>query len=144
MKNFGRANYFMFLTLNKKEKKIVSRYIKKNPHKEKLVKAGLAAVNFIVKEKCDSIITGEVGEISFHTLRDNLIDIYKAKGKAVGFNIDNFLKDKLENVTEPKRVEDKEEETIKKTVHKNYIQKGRFRRGRTSRWKKKDRLIKIK
>jgi len=136
MKNFGRANYFMFLTVNKKERKVAFRYVKENPHKEKLVKAGLAVVNFIVKEKVDALIAGEVGEISFHTLRDNLIDIYKAKGKTVGANIDNLLKNKLGRITEPKKVEDEKQVISKKTVQKETIQRGRFRRGRGRRWQR--------
>ena len=135
MENFGRANYFMFITLNKKERKIISRYVKKNPHKEKLVKAGLAAVNFIVKEKVYSLIAGDVGEISFHTLRDNLIDIYRAKGKTVGINVNNFLKNRMEHISEPKKVKEEKQTTPKKTIQEKVIQIGRrrFRGGRSQK-----------
>jgi cation diffusion facilitator family transporter len=136
MKNFGRANYFMFLTVNKKDNRVVSSYVKENPHKEKSVKAGLEAVKFIAKEKVDAIIAGDVGEISFHTLKDNLIYIYRAKGKTVGVNIDNFLKNKLENITEPKKLDYKEQTIYKKTAQKRPLQGGRFRRGRNRRWRK--------
>ncbi len=135
MKNFGRANYFMFLILNKKERKIVSRYVKENPHKEKLVKAGLAAAKFVVKEKIDILITKDVGEISFHTLRDNLVDIYKAEGEKVGIVVDSFLKNKLKLITEPS----KESEVVVKREISEIREDRRFksgRRGRGPRWRR--------
>jgi len=103
--HFGRANYFIFVTVNKKEEKIKSFYVKDNPYKEKSAKAGYFAANFVVKEKIDVLITKEVGGISFHTLRDNLVDIYKAKGKNVKEVVNNFIKDKLELLTEPTKEE---------------------------------------
>lgn len=51
------------------------------------------------------LITKEVGEISFHTLRDNLIDIYKAEGKTVKEVIENFVKGKLEILNKPTKEE---------------------------------------
>jgi len=103
--HFGRANYFIFVTVNKKEEKIGSFYIRNNPYKKKSAKAGYFAADFIVKEKIDVLITKEIGGISFHTLRDNLVDIYKAKGKNVKEVVNNFIKDKLELLTEPTKEE---------------------------------------
>ncbi len=103
--HFGRANYFIFVTVNKKEEKIESFYIKNNPYKEKSAKAGYFAANFVIKEKIDILITKEIGGISFHTLRDNLIDVYKVKGKNVKDVVNNFIKDKLELLTEPTKKE---------------------------------------
>jgi len=133
MDKFGRSNYFIFITVNKKDKKVKSTYIKENPYRKKLVKAGLAATKFIVKEKIDILITKDVGEISFHTLRDNLVDIYKAEGKKVGVVVDNLLKGKLKHIKEPS--EDKLEEVVKKEISKK--REGEFRgrrRGRGPRW----------
>ena len=73
--------------------------------KKKSAKAGYFAADFIVKEKIDVLITKEIGGISFHTLRDNLVDIYKAKGKNVKEVVNNFIKDKLELLTEPTKEE---------------------------------------
>ena len=82
-----------------------STYVKENPYKEKMVRAGFAAVNFIVKEKIDALITREIGGISFHTLRDHLVDIYKIKGKNVREAVDNFVNNKLEHLTKPTKEE---------------------------------------
>jgi cation diffusion facilitator family transporter len=103
--HFGKANYFIFVIVNKREEKIESFYTKNNPHKEKLAKAGYFAANFVVKEKIDILITKEIGGISFHTLRDNLVDIYKARGKNIKEVIDNFMKGKLELLTRPTKEE---------------------------------------
>ncbi|MBU4284362.1 MAG: cation diffusion facilitator family transporter, partial [Nanoarchaeota archaeon] len=77
--HFGRADNFIFIDID--NKKIKSFYVKKNPFKEKKVSAGLSAVNFVIKEKVNLLTTQEMGDISFHTLRDNLVDIYKTKGQ---------------------------------------------------------------
>lgn len=106
MEQFGRANYFIFVTIDKKKGKVESTYVKENPYKEKLVRAGFAAVNFIVKEKHDILITSEIGGISFHTLRDHLVDIYKIKGKNVREAVDNFVNNKLERLTKPTKEEE--------------------------------------
>jgi cation diffusion facilitator family transporter len=103
--HFGRANYFIFVTVNKKEGKIGSFYIKNNPYKEKSAKAGYFVANLMIKEKIDVLITKEIGGISFHTLRDNLVDVYKIKGKNIKEVVNNFIKDKLELLTEPTKEE---------------------------------------
>ena len=105
---FGRVNYFIFVTVDKKSEKIESEYIKENPHKEKSVRAGFYATNFIVKENIDVLITKEMGGISFHALRDNLVDIYRADGKNVKEVIDKFIKNKLERLSEPTKEPEEE------------------------------------
>jgi cation diffusion facilitator family transporter len=99
--HFGRADNFIFIDIDNKE--IKSFYIKKNPFKEKKVRAGLSAVNFVIKEKVNLLITQEMGDISFHTLRDNLVDIYKTNGKTVKVVINNLINNKLEKLNKPTR-----------------------------------------
>lgn len=107
--HFGRADNFIFLYLNRKNKKIKDFYVKPNPHKQDIVKAGLSVSKFLLKERVDVVITKEMGEISFHTLRDNLIEIYKAQGDRVGDVVRNFLEERLEPLEKPTR---KEEEKV--------------------------------
>ena len=109
MEHFGRANYFLFAKLDRESKRIKGFYVKANPFKLERVKAGLSTAKFLTKEKVDVLITKEIGEISFHTLRDNLIEIYKAEGKTARDAIKNFLEGKLSRIEEPTR---KEAETI--------------------------------
>ncbi len=99
--HFGRADNFIFVNID--GKKIKSFYVNKNPFKEKKVRAGLSAVNFVIKEKVNLLITQQMGDISFHTLRDNLVDIYKTKGKTVKNVLENLIKNKLEKLEKPTR-----------------------------------------
>ncbi len=108
MEKFGRSNYFIFINLNKKEGKIKSVYVKENPYKEKLTKAGFSLVKFLIKEKIDILITKEIGGISFHTLRDNLIEIYKAEGKTVKEIINNLIQNNLKYLDKPTKEEEEE------------------------------------
>ncbi len=83
-------------------KKIKSHYFKENEYKKKKVRAGLFFIqNIILKERVDGVITRQIGAISFHTLRDDLIDIYLAKKDTVEKNIDDFINDKLKRLTKP-------------------------------------------
>jgi cation diffusion facilitator family transporter len=98
--HFARANYFIFIELD--GKKIKSYYFKDNKYKKKKVRAGLFSIeNIILKEEVDLLITRQIGAISFHTLRDHLIDVYLAKKDTVGKSVDDFLKDRLNRLTEP-------------------------------------------
>jgi len=127
---FGRANYFIFVTIDKTKGKVKSMYTKLNPHRNEPIKAGFATVNFIVKEKIDVLITKEMGDISFHTLRDHLVDIYKAKGKTVEEVVDNFMNEKLERLVEPT----KKEKIIEKP-EQVVIRRKRFGWGRGPWWR---------
>ena len=99
MDHFGRTDYFMFIETDKKS--INNFYFKENPYKKKKIRTGLDVVDFLLKEKVDVVITKEIGEISVNKLRDNLIDIYKAKGKNCGEIANNFLEGKLVQMKKP-------------------------------------------
>ena len=91
--HFGRAPFFLFINLKGKE--IKGRYFLGNPYKDRPVRAGLAVSKLIAKQKTETLITREIGEISFHILRDNLIDVYQTKGEIAGRVIDQFVKGEL-------------------------------------------------
>jgi len=98
--HFARANYFIFMRLD--GKKIKSHYFIENKYKKKKVRAGLFFIeNIILKEKVDVVITRQMGAISFHTLRDHLIDVYLAKKDTVKKNFNAFIDDKLKRLTKP-------------------------------------------
>ena len=101
MNHFGRTNHFMFVTL--KENEVQSIYVKDNPHKLKKVRAGLSAAHEVLKEKVDVLITRQIGEISIHSLRDHLVDVYLTRRKSVRNAIDDFTNNKLERLLEPTR-----------------------------------------
>lgn len=96
---FGRAKKFMFVELRKNQ--IKNFYFKDNPYREKEIRAGLEASKFVVKEKIDSIITKEMGPISLHTLRDNIVDVYQGIDGNVKGLLEKFLAGKLKILKEP-------------------------------------------
>jgi len=99
--HFGRAKYFIFLQLNKG--KIEDFYIKENIYSDDKVRAGLKTSNFVIKEKVDLVITNQMGPISFHTLRDNIVDIYKNSNYSIKDVISDFSNGKLEFLKKPTR-----------------------------------------
>jgi len=99
---FARANKFIFIELD--NNKIKDFYIKNNPYKEKQVRAGLNVSAFAIEEKIDSIITKEMGPIAFHTLRDNIVDIYTGLDGNVKDIIKRFNQGKLKSLKQPTRV----------------------------------------
>ena len=135
MDHFGRANYFIFIILNKKTNKIESNYIKENPYKKEAVRAGFKAADFITKEKIDALVTHELGGISFNTLRNNLVDVYKVKGETVNKVVENYAKNKLKLLKGPtkelgelSKAKDKEE--LKEKPLEKERKEERVRRGR--------------
>ncbi|RLJ00130.1 MAG: hypothetical protein DRP03_01650 [Candidatus Aenigmatarchaeota archaeon] len=98
-KFFGRSKFFLFVTTDKKN--ISGFYSKRNPFSEKQIRAGLATAHFLIKENVDVLVTKEIGEISFHTLRDHLVDIYKIKGETAGEVVNNFLNNNLIRLKKP-------------------------------------------
>ena len=99
--HFGRASEFFFAEIEGKE--IKNHYFRSNPYREKEIRAGLEASSFVIKEKIDAIITKEMGPISFHTLRDNIVDVIEGKGGNVKKLIEDFSEGKLGFLEEPTR-----------------------------------------
>lgn len=97
--NFGRASHFLFIEMDGNV--IVNAYIKKNPYVTLKSKAGLAAVKKLSKENIDAVILQSIGEISFHVMRDKLIDIYKTQGKTAKRVIQNLIKGELKILERP-------------------------------------------
>jgi len=102
--HFGRAENLMFIEL--KGKKLENFYYKKNPYILKEVRAGLNLVKDTVKENPDVLITKQVGRISFHSLRDNLIELLHTEDNVVKDALDNYFKGKLKHLEEPTKEKD--------------------------------------
>jgi cation diffusion facilitator family transporter len=98
---FARASKFIFAELD--NNKVKDFYIKNNPYKQKKVRAGLNVSDFVMEEKIDSIITKEMGPIAFHTLRDNIVDIYTGSDGKVKDIIREFNQGKLKSLKSPTR-----------------------------------------
>ncbi|HUT26834.1 MAG TPA: cation diffusion facilitator family transporter [Methanomassiliicoccales archaeon] len=103
---FGRAPYFALVSVNKKERRLEEWTIIANDEKDREHRAGLHAVNTIVREKVDALITPEIGEISFHALRDQLVTVYRLEGARLEEVLEHYLNEELENILEPVRVDE--------------------------------------
>lgn len=102
--HFGRAPYFLFINL--KGEKVKGYYFLKNPYQDKSIRAGLSVSKLIAKQKSEILVTREIGEISFHALRDNLIDVYQAKAKTVKEIISRFTQGQLIQLKKATRKKD--------------------------------------
>lgn len=96
---FGRAEAFIFIQTEKD--RIQDFYTKENPHRDKKVRAGLKVAEWIVKEDIDSVITDEMGPISLHTLKDNIVTVFQTKDNSIEKNIKAFADQNLEKIKEP-------------------------------------------
>ncbi len=102
-KKFSRALYFAFISI--KNKDITGIKVIENPYKEKKIRVGLSIGNFL-SNKCDVVIAKNIGEISFHVLRDNFIDIYRTNEINVSDALKKYFDGKLEKLKkETKEVE---------------------------------------
>lgn len=97
--SFGRSQHFLFINL--KGSQVKSHFFLKNPFAKLKVKAGLKAAKLLANQKSETLITPEIGEIAFFTLKQNLFDIFKAKGKTARQNLNSFLKEELKPLPEP-------------------------------------------
>lgn len=102
--HFGRARYHLIAMVNKGV--IEDIVIRENPYAQKEVRAGLAATKQILKEKIDVLITKQLGEISFHTLRDGFVDIYQTDAETVEDALRLFLDGKLQRLERYTRKKD--------------------------------------
>jgi predicted Fe-Mo cluster-binding NifX family protein len=105
--HFGRAPYFAFIDIEGDE--ITSIHFEENAFQVKKIQAGLAASNEVVKKQIDVLVTRELGEISFHTLRDNLVEIFLMKGDSLREVLGYYLSDGLKPTTSPTKTSEKEE-----------------------------------
>ena len=102
--HFGRAPYHLIVTVNKRV--IESIVVNENPYVQKEVRAGLATTRQLLEEKIDILITKQLGAISFHTLRDGFVEIYKTDEETVEDALRLFLNGKLEKMEHYTRKKD--------------------------------------
>jgi len=98
--HFGRAPYFVILKIADKNVEIEDFYYNEFLGEKKHV--GVKVIKAVIKHKLDLLFTSHIGEISFHMLRDNFIDIYKAdEGLSVKDVIEKYRNQKIEQITAP-------------------------------------------
>jgi cation diffusion facilitator family transporter len=75
--HFGRSGWFLLAHIGPDGE--VDGTTERNPFQDKEIRAGLAVINRFVKEKrLDAVFVREIGEIAYHALRDNYVEIFLA------------------------------------------------------------------
>ncbi|MBN2402122.1 MAG: cation diffusion facilitator family transporter [Spirochaetes bacterium] len=106
--HFGKSKYFIIIRINEGRIEIEDFYLNEFLDKPKHI--GLNVIKSIAHYNIDLLFTMEIGEISFHILRDNLIEIYKIpEGKITVKTVaEQFLNGDLEKITQPTHSSDEE------------------------------------
>jgi len=108
--HFGRAPYFMILKLDDKgEVEIEDFYYNEFLGKKDRIHIAVKVIKAIIKHDLDIVFTSKIGEIAFHMLKDNFIDIYDAEeGVTVNEVMKRFHEGGLEPITTPHPAEESE------------------------------------
>jgi len=101
---FGRAVHFVFVEIKNGE--VINKYTKDNPYREKEVRAGLSVAKWILKEKVDGVVVKEIGPISLHTLRDNIVEVYQREEGQIKDLLKMLNNNELKALEKPTRKKD--------------------------------------
>lgn len=98
--HFGRSPYFIVVNLNNDETYIEDFYLNEFLHGKGHI--GLQVVKAIINYKADLLFAASVGEISFHMLKNNFVDIYRVdKDATVSEIIELYRLNQLVSISEP-------------------------------------------
>ena len=98
--HFGRAPYFVILHVGKNDVEIEDFYANEFLDEQKQI--GLKVAKAVVRYKHDVLFTSRIGEISFYTLKNNFVDIFKIdEDMSVKDVIERYRHKELEEITAP-------------------------------------------
>ena len=98
--HFGRAPYFIILHFSNSHVDIEDFYYNEFLKEKKHI--GVKVIKTVIKYKLDLLFTSQIGEISFHMLKDNFVDICKAEeGVSIKEIIEKYHNNQLEQITAP-------------------------------------------
>ncbi|MBN2040464.1 MAG: cation diffusion facilitator family transporter [Spirochaetes bacterium] len=105
-RHFGKSKYFIIIRIDEEKSEIEDFYL--NEFLDKPRHIGLNVIKSIAHYNIDIIFTMEIGEISFHILRDNLIDIYKIPDYNITAKkvVEEFKNKNLEKIIKPTHASD--------------------------------------
>ena len=96
----ARAPYFVCLKLRNQQIEIEDFYA--NEFLDQKQHIGVKVARNFVKYKVDLLFTASIGEISFHMLKDNLIDIFKTdEGLSIKEIIKRYFQNQLQPLSDP-------------------------------------------
>jgi predicted Fe-Mo cluster-binding NifX family protein len=97
--NLGRARFIVLVDVSASE--YVVEKVLVNEFREEKVLAGLSLSKRLANEGVDTVITKNIGEVLFHALRDDYVDIFQSKGETVYQLIEALERGDLEPISEP-------------------------------------------
>lgn len=98
--HFGRAPHFVLAKLNGENGHDFR--VLENAAANREVRAGLAAIRGLTeKHHIDIVIVREIGEIAFHALRDNLIEVFRTDARTAREALDGFSRNELSPLAGP-------------------------------------------
>jgi cation diffusion facilitator family transporter len=108
--HFGRAPYFIILNLDDKGGAEIEDFYHNAFLGEKdRIHIGVKVVKAVIKHDLGLVFTPQIGEISFYMLKENFIDIYRAKaGETVREAIARYYSGRMESITTPHPAEESE------------------------------------
>jgi cation diffusion facilitator family transporter len=108
--HFGRAPYFMILKLDDAgTAEIEDFYYNEFLEKKDRIHIAVKVIKVIIKHDLDIVFTTKIGEIAFHMLKDNFIDIFGTEeGITVNEVVKNFREGKLQMIASPHPAEESE------------------------------------
>lgn len=77
--HFGRAPYFIVVKIGQESATIDDFYYNEHLGKINNIHVGVKVIKEMIKYGFNALFTSQIGEISFHMLRDDFVDIYRAQ-----------------------------------------------------------------
>ena len=101
--HFARARFFIFATVSSRGVESVEHTA--NPARTVPARAALATVKEALKDHhVDAVLTREIGQIAFHTLRDHYVEIFAAPSGSAKSALERLAQNDLPRVVHPTRV----------------------------------------
>lgn len=98
--HFARAPYFLVVQVSDQRIDIEDFYY--NEFLDEKRHIGVKVVRVMINYKIDMLFTSNIGEISFHMLRDHLVDIYKTEeGLSAKEVVEKYRLHQLQSLTAP-------------------------------------------
>jgi len=108
--HFARAPYFIILQIgNEGAAEIEDFYYNAFLGDKDRIHLGVKVIKAVIRHDLDLVFTAKIGEISFHMLKDNFIDIYRVEaGERVRDVVERYRKGEVEPIAAPHPAEESE------------------------------------
>ncbi len=100
--HFGRAPYFLVVRIGESGVEIEDFYYNEHLGKKGNIHVGVKVIRELTRYGLNTLFTSQIGEISFHMLKDAFVDIYKVReGEPVAEVIESFRRGDIEVLNAP-------------------------------------------